>query len=273
MFWPGRNFARRSEVRFAAADARSSTDVGIAASVAIACSAMAASGSATAASGSATAAASGSATAASGSATAASGSATTAGSPLATSPTGTSATAAIIGSASEASTASPASTASTGAAASAASGQAGTSGIGGAGGSATCPFVEGAAGASVIRASRSRNSDAAASASASASGAIASGWRSETGQADASNCTASAETSGVSSGNGAGRISWPRCGAHVRQRPSTWFQQLPHVYWRQVMQKLNVEWNASSWWDVSSRSSSLRAAAIASSIDVSSLRT
>ena len=47
--------------------------------------------------------------------------------------------------------------------------------------------------------------------------------------------------------NGAGMISWPRCGAQVRQRPSALFQQLPHVYWRQVMQKLKVAWNASSW--------------------------
>ncbi len=36
------------------------------------------------------------------------------------------------------------------------------------------------------------------------------------------------------------------------------------------MQKLNVLWKASSCWDVTSRSVSLRAAAIASSIDVSS---
>ena len=39
------------------------------------------------------------------------------------------------------------------------------------------------------------------------------------------------------------------------------------------MQKLNVAWNASSCWPVSSRSSSLRAAAMASSSDVSSLMT
>src|SRR5215218_7255153 len=39
------------------------------------------------------------------------------------------------------------------------------------------------------------------------------------------------------------------------------------------MQKLNVEWNASSCWVVSARSWSLRAAAIASSSDVSSLIT
>ena len=51
------------------------------------------------------------------------------------------------------------------------------------------------------------------------------------------------------SGNGAGRTSWPRCGAHDRQRASTSFQQFGHVYCRQDMQKLNVLWNASSWCD------------------------
>jgi hypothetical protein len=39
------------------------------------------------------------------------------------------------------------------------------------------------------------------------------------------------------------------------------------------MQKLNVLWNASSWWALASRSVSLRAAAIASSMDVSSDKT
>ncbi len=72
------------------------------------------------------------------------------------------------------------------------------------------------------------------------------------------------------SGKGAGRISWPRWGAHDRQRASASFQQFGQVYCRQDMQKLNVLWNASSWWVVTSRSVSLRAAAIASSIDVSS---
>ena len=72
------------------------------------------------------------------------------------------------------------------------------------------------------------------------------------------------------SGKGAARTSWPRFGAQLRQRPSASFQQLPQVYCRQDMQKLNVLWNASSWWVVTSRSVSLRAAAIASSIDVSS---
>ena len=72
------------------------------------------------------------------------------------------------------------------------------------------------------------------------------------------------------SGKGAGMISWPRCGAHVRQRASASFQQFGQVYCRQDMQKLKVLWNASSWLVVSSRSVSLRAAAIASSIDVSS---
>jgi hypothetical protein len=70
--------------------------------------------------------------------------------------------------------------------------------------------------------------------------------------------------------NGAGMMSWPRFGAHDRQRPSASFQQLPHVYWRQFMQKLNVLWKASSCCAVCSRSVSLRAAAIASSIDESS---
>ena len=75
------------------------------------------------------------------------------------------------------------------------------------------------------------------------------------------------------SGNGAGMISWPRCGAHDRQRASASFQQFGQVYCRHDMQKLNVLWKASSWWAVSSRSVSLRAAAIASSIEVSSDRT
>src|SRR5687768_17931331 len=75
------------------------------------------------------------------------------------------------------------------------------------------------------------------------------------------------------SGNGAGRVASPRCGAHERQRPSAAFQQLPHVYWRQDMQKLKVLWKASSCCDVTSRSVSLRAAAKASSIEVSSDRT
>ena len=65
-------------------------------------------------------------------------------------------------------------------------------------------------------------------------------------------------------------ISWPRCGAQLRQRASASFQQFGQVYWRHDMQKLKVLWNASSWWEVSSRSASLLAAAIASSIDVSS---
>ena len=51
-------------------------------------------------------------------------------------------------------------------------------------------------------------------------------------------------------GTGAGMISWPRCGAQVRQRPSASFQQFAHVYWRHVMQKLKVLWKASSWWEV-----------------------
>ena len=75
------------------------------------------------------------------------------------------------------------------------------------------------------------------------------------------------------SGNGAGMTSWPRCGAHDRQRASASFQQFGQVYCRQDMQKLNVLWKASSWCEVCSRSVSLRAAAIASSIEVSSDRT
>ena len=65
----------------------------------------------------------------------------------------------------------------------------------------------------------------------------------------------------------------PAIGAQDRQRASTPFQQLPHVYWRQDMQKLNVRWKASSCWAVASRSASERAAAIASSSDESSDRT
>ncbi len=86
----------------------------------------------------------------------------------------------------------------------------------------------------------------------------------------ASAFSAAMPPSAARSGNGAGRISCPRFGAQVRQRPSTSFQQLLQVYCRQVMQKLNVLWKASSCWEVTSRSVSLRAAAIASSRDVSS---
>src|SRR6186997_2202699 len=64
--------------------------------------------------------------------------------------------------------------------------------------------------------------------------------------------------------------SWPRWGAQDRQRASASFQQFGQVYCRHDMQKLNVLWKASSWWAVSSRSVSLRAAAIASSIELSS---
>jgi hypothetical protein len=59
----------------------------------------------------------------------------------------------------------------------------------------------------------------------------------------------------------------------VRQRPSVSFQQFEQVYCRHVMQKLKVLWNASSCWETASRSTSLRAAASASSSDESSLRT
>ena len=65
----------------------------------------------------------------------------------------------------------------------------------------------------------------------------------------------------------------PGSGMQVRQRPSAVFQQLPHVYWRQVRQKLNVRWNASSWLVVALRSRSLRASAIASENVLSSERT
>ncbi len=94
--------------------------------------------------------------------------------------------------------------------------------------------------------------------------------RSASGQAPASSRTWSKP---AAFGNGAGRISAPRFGAQVRQRPSAGFQQLLHVYCRQFMQKLKVEWNASSCWAVASRSSSPRAAAMASSSDESSLMT
>ena len=69
-------------------------------------------------------------------------------------------------------------------------------------------------------------------------------------------------------------MSWAaRFGAQLRQRPSGVFQQFAHVYCRHDMQKLKVEWNASSWCEVTSRSSSLRASAMASSSDESSLIT
>ena len=67
--------------------------------------------------------------------------------------------------------------------------------------------------------------------------------------------------------------SLPGIGAHVRQRPSPSFQQSPHVYWRQVRQKLKVWWNASSWWATAASSCSLRASAIASENEESSDRT
>ena len=59
----------------------------------------------------------------------------------------------------------------------------------------------------------------------------------------------------------------------MRQWPSAAFQQLLHVYWRQVMQKLKVLWKASSWWAVALRSKSLRASAIASENVLSSCMT
>src|SRR4051794_4951224 len=65
----------------------------------------------------------------------------------------------------------------------------------------------------------------------------------------------------------------PGMGAHVRQRPSTAFQQSPQVYWRHVRQKLKVWWNASSWCATAASSCSLRASAMASENDESSERT
>src|SRR5437773_1062019 len=77
----------------------------------------------------------------------------------------------------------------------------------------------------------------------------------------------------ASVGAAAGAISSNGRGAQDRQRASTSFQQFGQVYCRHDMQKLNVLWNASSWCDVTSRSASLRAEAIASSSVVSSDRT
>ena len=72
--------------------------------------------------------------------------------------------------------------------------------------------------------------------------------------------TAAIPATGASSGTS----SVPGTGEHVRQRPSAVFQQLLHVYWRQVRQKWKVLWKASSWWVVALCSSSLRASAMAS---------
>jgi hypothetical protein len=74
-------------------------------------------------------------------------------------------------------------------------------------------------------------------------------------------------------GNGAGRMPRPRVGEQVRHWPSASFQQFGQMYCRHDMQKLKVLWNASSCCDVSERSVSSRAAAIASSIEVLSSRT
>jgi hypothetical protein len=63
-------------------------------------------------------------------------------------------------------------------------------------------------------------------------------------------------------------VSGSASGAQVRQRASPSFQQFGQVYCRHDMQKLKVLWKASSWCDVASRSVSLRAAAIASSIEL-----
>ena len=62
----------------------------------------------------------------------------------------------------------------------------------------------------------------------------------------------------------------PSMGAQVRHLPSVTFQQSPQVYCRQVRQKLNVLWNASSWCEVVASSSSPRASAIASENEASS---
>ena len=75
------------------------------------------------------------------------------------------------------------------------------------------------------------------------------------------------------SGKAGGSTSRPRSGAHVRHSPAAPFQQLEQVYWRQLMQKLNVLWNASSCRVRPDRSSSWRAAAIASAIGMPSLAT
>ena len=81
----------------------------------------------------------------------------------------------------------------------------------------------------------------------------------------ASGAIASTRTTAGGSASGSGE--------QVRQRPSAAFQQLPHVYWRHVMQKLKVLWKASSWWVVALRSTSLRASAIASEKLLSSCMT
>ncbi len=62
-------------------------------------------------------------------------------------------------------------------------------------------------------------------------------------------------------------------GAQERHRPSSAFQQLPQVYCRQSMQKLNVLWKASSCVVVALISSAWRASAIASDSDIRPLRT
>ena len=117
----------------------------------------------------------------------------------------------------------------------------------------------------------------------SLAGSSASASRSSTGQAVGAS---KAGASGVpftgatigwavtsTAGNGACTASRPTSGEQLRHWPSVSCQQFAHVYWRHDMQKLKVLWNASSWRDVTSRSASLRAAAIASSIDESSDRT
>ena len=55
------------------------------------------------------------------------------------------------------------------------------------------------------------------------------------------------------------RSSVPAIGTQVRQRPESSFQQFRQVYCRQLMQKLNDSWKASSCW-AASASSSLRIA-------------
>ena len=93
------------------------------------------------------------------------------------------------------------------------------------------------------------------------------------GDASADAMAADSGPTTVRSGNAAGRTSRLRSGAQVRHSPAALFQQLRQVYCRQVMQKLNVRWNASSCCSDAFRSFSSRASAIASEKDASSFAT
>jgi hypothetical protein len=62
-------------------------------------------------------------------------------------------------------------------------------------------------------------------------------------------------------------------GAQERHAPWFSFQHLSQAYWRQVIQKLNVRWNSSVTREDSSLVTSMRAAAMASSIEVPSVMT